>query len=172
MLSPWKKSYYKPILCIKKQRYYFVDKGLYSQSYVFSSSHVWMWELNHKEGWVLKNWCFLTMLLEKTFESSLGGKEIKPFNPKGNKPWIFFGKTGAEAEAPIIWPPVVKSRLIRKDWCSERLKARGEGDNRGWWDVGWHHQLNGHDLKQALGVGDGQGSLLCCSPWGRRVRHA
>ena len=170
MLSPWKKSYEKPILYIKKQRHDFVDKGLYSKSYVFSSSHVWMWELNHKEGWVLKNWCFGTMVLEKTPESPLGCKEIKPFNPEGNQPWIFSGKTGAEAEAPIIWPPVVKSRLTGKDWCSERLKARGEGDNREW-DVGWHHRLTGHDLKKALGIGNGQGSLPCCSPWGHRVGH-
>ena len=170
MLSPWKKSYEKPILYIKKQRHDFVDKGLYSQSYVFSSSHVWMWKLNHKEGWVLKNWCFRTMVLEKTPESPLGCKEIKPFNPKWNQPWIFSGKTGAEAEVPIIWPPVVKSRLTGKDWCSERLKARGEGDSRGW-DVGWHHRLTGHDLKKALGVGDGQESLPCCSSWGHRVGH-
>ena len=96
-----------------KQRYYFVDKGPSNQSYGFSSSHVQMWELNHKESWALKNWCFWTVVLEKTFESPLDTKEIKPVNPKGNQPWIFIRRT--DAEAPILWLPDAKSQLIRKD---------------------------------------------------------
>ena len=115
MLAPWKKSYDKPRQYIKKQSYHFADKGLYSQSYGFSSSHVWMWELDHKEGWALKSWCFPTLVLEKTLESPLDCKEIKPVQPKGNRPWVFIGRTGADAEAPILWPPDVKSWLIAKD---------------------------------------------------------
>ena len=100
---------------LKRQRYHFADKCLYSQSCGFSNSHARMWELDHKEGWTLKNWCFQTMVLEKTLESPLDCKEIKPVNPKGNQPWIFIGRTVAEAEASIHWPPDAKSRLTRKD---------------------------------------------------------
>ena len=100
---------------IKKQRHHFANKGLYSQSYGFSSSHVQIGELDLKESWVPKNWCFQAVVLEKTLESPLDCKEIKPVNPKGNKPWIFIGSTDAKAEAPILWPPDVKSPLIRKD---------------------------------------------------------
>ena len=103
MLAPWKKSYDKPGQHIKKQRHYFADKGLYNQSYGFSSSHVPMWELDHKESWVLKNWCFWTVVLEKTLESPLDCKEIQQVHPKGNQSWIFFGRTDAEPEAPIPW---------------------------------------------------------------------
>ena len=99
--------------CIKKQRYYFPDKGLYSQSYSFSSSHVWIWQLDHKEGWMPKNWCFWTMVLEKTLESPLDCKEIPPVNPKGNKSWIFIRRT--DAEAPTLWTPDAKRQFIRKD---------------------------------------------------------
>ena len=113
---------------IKKQRHYFDDKGPYSQSYGFSSSHVQMWELDHKDGWMLKNWCFWTVVLEKTFESHWGCK-IKAVNPKWNQSWIFIGRTDAEAEAPILWPPDEKSRLIGKDWKQEE-KAMTELD--GW----------------------------------------
>ena len=114
---------------IKKQRHHFADKGPYSQSYGLSSSHVWMWELDHKEDTVLKNWCFWTVVLEKTLGSPLDIEDIKPINPEGNQPWIFIGRTDAEAEAPILWPPVQSA------WCWERLRARGEGGNRGW--DGW-----------------------------------
>ena len=106
------------------------DKGPYSQSYGFSNSHVWLWELDHKEGWAPKNWFFRTVILEKTHENPLGYKEIKPVNPKGNQPWIFIGRTDVETETPILWPPNVKNWLIRKDWCWERSKAGGEGGNR------------------------------------------
>ena len=100
---------------IKKQRHHIANKGLYSQSYGISSSHVWMWELDHKEDWVPKNWCFQTMVLEKTLESPLDCKQIKPVNPKRKQPWIFIGRTAAETEAPVLWPPDVKSQLIGKD---------------------------------------------------------
>ena len=168
MLAPWKESYDQPRQHIKKQTYYFTNKGLSSQSYGFSSSHVWMWELVHKESWVPKNWCFQTMVLvlEKTLESPLNCKEIKPVNPKGNQSWIFTGRTDAEAEAPIVWLPDEKSQLIRKDpnagkdWRQEE-KGTTEDEM-----VGWHHWLNGDEFEQALGVGVGQGSLACCSPWG------
>ena len=136
---------------IKKQRHYFDDKGPYSQSYGFSSSHVQMWELDHKEGWVPKNGGFQIILLEKTLESPLDYKEIKPVNPKWNQPH----RTVAEAEAPILWPPDMKNRLIRKDPASGKdWRQKTEGEM-----VGWHHGLNGHEFEQALGVDDGSGSL-------------
>ena len=115
MLVPWKGSYDKPRQSIKKQRHNFANKGACSQSYGFSSSHVWVWELEHNKGWTLKNWCFWIVVLEKTRESPLDFKEIKPINPEGSQPWIFIGRTDAETEAPILWPPVAKSQLIQKD---------------------------------------------------------
>ena len=117
-------------------RHHFAGKGPYSQSYGFSSSHVQMWELDHKEGWVLKNWCFQIVVLQKTLESLLDCKEITPVNPKGNQPWIFIGRTDAEAEAPIA--PTALDTCCKelthwkRPWCWERLKVGGEGDNRGW----------------------------------------
>ena len=176
MLIPWKKSYGKPRQCIEKQRHYFSGKGLSSQSYGVSSSHVRMWELDHKEGWALKNWCIWTVVLEKTLESPLDSKEIHAVHPKGNQSWIFIGRTDAEAETPILWPSHVKSWLIGKDsdagkdWRQEE-KGMTEGEM-----VGWHHRLNGHEFEQALGVGDGQGSLLSLvtpgkSMGSKRVRH-
>ena len=121
---------------IKKQGHYFADKGLSSQSYSFSSSHVWMWELDHKESWVLKNWCFWTVVLEKALKSPLDCKEIKPVNPKGNQSWIFIGRTEAKAEPAIVWPPDFKELTHWKRlWCWERLKAGRERDDRGW--NGW-----------------------------------
>ena len=111
-LAPWKKSYDKPRLHIKKQRHYFVNKDPSSQGYGFSSSHVWMWELDHKEGWAMKNWCFQIVVLEKTLEGPLDSK-IKPV--QGNQSLIFIGRTDTEAEAPIFWLPDAKSWLIRKD---------------------------------------------------------
>ena len=101
----------------------------------FSSGQVWMWELDHKESWGPKNWCFWTMVLEKALESSLDSKEIQPVHPKGNQSWIFIGRTDAEAEALILWPPDMKNWLLRRPWCWERLKAGGEEDDRGW--DGW-----------------------------------
>ena len=122
---------------IKKQRYYFADKAPYSQSYGFSSSHVWMWELDHKESWALKNWCSWTVMLEKTPESPLDYEEIQPVNLKGNQSWIFIGRTDAEADAPIPWPPDAKNWFIRKDpdaekeWRQEE-KGTTEDEMVGW----------------------------------------
>ena len=165
MLTPWKKNYDQPRQHIKQQRHYLTNKCLSSQSYGFSSSHVWTWELDHKESWAVKNWCFWTVVLEKTLESPLDCKEIKPFHPKENESWMFIGRTDAEAETPILWPPDVKNQLIGKDpdagkdWRREN-KGLAEDEM-----VGWHHWLNGHEFEQALGFDDGQGSLACWSPW-------
>ena len=126
-------SYDKPRQCIKRQRHFFADKGLYSQSYCFSSSHVWMWEMDHKEGWVPKNWCFWIVVLEKTLESPLDSKEIKPVNPKGNQPWIFTARTDAKVEAPTHGHLIQRANSGRS-CCWERLRA-GEGDDREW--DGW-----------------------------------
>ena len=111
----WKKTYDQSWQHIKKQRHYFADKGPSSQSYGFTSSHVWMWELDHKESWAPKNWCFWIVVLEKTLESLLDCKEIQPVHSKGNQSWIFIGMTDVEAETPKLWPPDVKNRLIGKD---------------------------------------------------------
>ena len=125
MLAPWKESYDQPRQHIQKQRHYFVNKGPSSQSYGFSSSHVWMWELDYKESWALKNLCFWTVVLEKTLENPLDSKEIQLVHPKGNQSWIFIGRTDAEVETPILWPPNVKNWFIwkdpdaRKDWGQE-----------------------------------------------------
>ena len=122
-----------------------------------------MWELDHKKGWALKNWCLWTML-EKTLESPLVYKEIKPVNPKGNQSWIFIGRSDAEAETPILWPSDAKSWLIRKDtkagkdWRQEKGMTEDEM-------VRWHHWLNGYEFEQAPGDGEGQGILVCLSPW-------
>ena len=125
-----------------------------------------MWELGHKEGRAPKNWCFRTVVLEKTLESPLDCKEIKPVNPKGNQSWVFIGRTDAEGETLILWPPDVKSWLIEKDpdagkdWRQEE-KGTTEDET-----VGWHHRLSGHEFGWTLGVGDGQGGLACCGSWG------
>ena len=113
-LAPWKKSYDQPRQHIKNQRQYLANKGPPSQSYGFSSSHVWMWELDYKESWALKNWCFWTVALEKTLESLLDCKEIQPFHPKWNQSWIFIGRTDVEAETPILWPLYVKNNSLEK----------------------------------------------------------
>ena len=142
MLTPWKESYDQPRQHIKKQRHYFVNKGSSSQGYGFSSGQVWMWELDYKEAWAQKNWCFWTVELEKTLESPLDCKEI---HPKGNRSWVFIGRTDVQAETPVFWPPDAKIWLIwkdpdvGKDWRQE--KRTTEDDM-----VGWHHRLNGHDF--------------------------
>ena len=144
MLAPWNKSYDQHRQHNKKQRHYFVNKGPSSQSYGFSSSHVWMWELGYKESWALKNWCFWTVVLEKTLESPLDFEEIQPVHPKGNQSWMFTGRTDAEAETPILWPPDVRNRLTGKDpdagkdWRWE--ETRPTEDKM----VEWYHQHNGH----------------------------
>ena len=162
------KSYDWPRQGIKKQRRYFANKGQSNQSCGFSSSLVWMWELDHEESWAPKNWCFWTVVLEKTLESPLNCKVIQPVHPKGDQSRIFIGRTDAEAEIPVLWPPDVKTWLIGKDpdagkdW---RLEEKGTTEDE---MVGWHHRLNEHEFEQAPGVVDGQGSLVCCSPWGRK----
>ena len=164
----WISIHDKPRQHIKNQRHYFANKGLYSQSYGFSRSHVWMWRLDHKEGWVLNNSCFWAVVLEKTLESPLDCKKIKRVNPKGNQPWIFIGRTNADAEAPIFRPPDVKCRLIRKDPDAEkdwRQEEKGTAEDE---MVGYHLRLYGHEFEQALGDGEGQESLVCCSPWGHK----
>ena len=158
-------SIFQPRQCIKKQKHYFANKGPPSQSFGFSSSQVWMWELDYKESWALKNWCVWTVELEKTLESPLDSKEIQPVHPKVNQSWIFIGRTNSEAETPILWPLDAKNWLIwknpdaGKDWRQEEKETTENGI------VGWHHWLNRHELEQALAVGDGQRSLVCCSPW-------
>ena len=128
-----------------------------------------MWELDYKESWALKNWCFSTVVLEKALESPLDCKEIQPVQPKGSQSWIFTGRADAEFETPVLWPPDVKNWVIGKDpdagrdWGQEK-KGTIEGEM-----VGWHHWFDGHKFEQALGVGDRQGSLACCTPWGRKA---
>ena len=142
-----------------------------NQRYGSSSCHVWMWELDYKENWAPKNWCFWTVVLEGTPEIPLDCKEIKSVNPQGNQSWIFIEKTDAEAETPILWLPDVKNWLIGKD--PDVGKDWRQGDKGTTEDemVGWHHQLNGHEFEQFLGVGDGHQSLACCSPWGRKAEQ-
>ena len=126
-----------------------------------------MWELDYKENWAPKNWCFWTAVLEKTLESPLSSKEIQPVHPKANHSWIFIGRTDAEAETPILWPPDAKSWLIWKDpdagndWRREKGTTEDEM-------VGWDHRLGRLEFEQAPGVGNGPGGLVCCSPWGRK----
>ena len=160
---------------VKKQRHYFANKGPSNQSYCFFSSHLWMWELDYKESWALKNWCFWTVVLEKTPESPLDCKEIQPVHPKRNQSWIFIGRTDAEAETPILWPPQVKNWLIWKDPDAGKDWRREEKGTTGWdgWMASptrWTWVWVSFRLTQTH-VGDGQEGLVWCSPWGRRVRH-
>ena len=170
VLSNSKKSYDKPRQHIKKQRHYFIDKGPSSKSYGFSSSHVWMWGLDHKEGWKPKT-CFWSVVLGKTLDSPLDCKEIQPVHPKGNQSWVFIGKTEAEAKTLILGPPDEKKWLIGKnpdagkDWRQEENGATEDEM------AGWHHWLNGYKLEQTPGDSKGQGSLACCSARGLRARH-
>ena len=132
MFATWKKSHDKPRQHVRKQRHPFADKGPYSQSYGFSCSHVWMWELDCEESWVPKNWCFWTVVLEKTLESPLDCKEIKPVHPKGNQSWIFIGRIDAEAETPILWPPDVKNLLTEKILILGKIEGRRRREWDGW----------------------------------------
>ena len=168
MSAPWKESYDKTRQYIKKQRHHFANKGTSSQSYGFSSSHVWMWELDHKEGWMM-NWCLQIAVLEKTLESPLDCKEIKPVNPKGNqstliihwKNWCWSWNSNTLAtwcEELTYW---------KRPWCWERLKAKGEGAREDEM-VRWYHQLNGHEFELTLEDSEWQGNLACCSPCGHK----
>ena len=152
--ASWKKSYDQSRQDIKKQRHYFVNKGPSSESFGFSSSHLWIWELDYKESWVPKHWCFWTVVLEKkTLESPLDCKVIKPVNHKGNQPWIFTGRIDVEAEAPVLWPPDVKSQLTGKDPDAgkEGRQEKGATEDE---IVGWHHWLNGREFEQTPGDGE------------------
>ena len=165
-LTPWKESYHQPRQHVKKQRHDFANKGLSSQGYGFSSSHVWMWELDYKESWAPKNWCFWTVVLEKTLESPLDCKEIQSVHLKRDQSWVFIGRTDVDAEIPVLWPPNAKSWLIwkdpdaGKDWGQEQ-KGTTEDEM-----VGGHHRLNGYEFGWNPGVGDRQGGLACCGSLG------
>ena len=157
---------------ILKSRHCFAHKGPSSQSYGFSSSHAWMWELDYKESWAPKNWCFWTVVLEKTPESPLDYKEIQPVHPK-DQSWVFIGKPDGKAETPILWPPHVKSVNswlsgkdpdAGKDWGQEE-KETTEDEM-----AGWHHWLDGCEFEWTPGAGDGQGGLVCCHSWGHKSR--
>ena len=145
-LAPWKKSCDQPRQHIKKQTHYLANKGLSSQGYGFSGSHVWMWELDYKESRVPKNWCFWTVVLVKTLESPLDCKEIQPVHPKGDQSWVFIGRTDVEAETPILWPPDAKSWLIGKDPNAEKYWGQEEKGLTEDEMVGWYHRLNGHEF--------------------------
>ena len=168
MLTAWKESYDQPREHIQKQRHYFANKGPSTQGYGFSSSHIWMWELDCEEGWAPKNWCFWTVVLEKTLESPLDCKEVQPVHSEGDQCWVFIGRTDIDAETSVLWPPDVKSCLILKDpdagkdW---RWEQKGMTEDE---MAGWHHRLNGHGFGWTPGVGDGQGGLAHCSSWGRK----
>ena len=170
-LAPWKESYDGPRQHIEKQRHHSSNKGLYSQSCGFSGSHGQMWELNHKKGWVLKNWCFWIAVLEKTLEHHLDCKVIKLVNPKGNQPWIFIERTDAEAEAPILLHTLAtwckEQTHWKRPWPWGRWRAGEEAGNRGW--DGWMASLTQWTwVCSSLGDGEEQGSLACCSPWGHK----
>ena len=153
---------------IQKQRHYFANKGPSSQGYIFSSSHVWMWELDCEEGWTLKNWCFWTVVLEKTLESLLDCKEIQQVHSEGDQPWDFFGRNYSKTETPVRWPPHAKKWLTGKDsdagkdWGQEE-KGTAEDEM-----TVWHHRLDGGKFEWSPGVGDGQGGLACCDSRGRK----
>ena len=161
------KSYDKPRQYIKMQRYHLANNDLQVKAVVFPVVTYGCWELGHKEGRVPKNWCFWTVVLKTTLESPLNCKEIKPVNPKGNQSWIFTGRIDVEAEVPTLWPPDVKRWKLTgkdpdtgKDWGQEKKGVAGDEMVR------WHHRLNGHEYEQTLGDSEGQGSLVCSSPWG------
>ena len=164
MIALWKKIYDKPKQCIKKQRHHFADKRPYTQSYSFSNSHEWMWELDPKESWTLKNWFFQIVVLEKTLESPLDCTEIKPVSFKVNQPWIFSEKSIAEAEAPVLWPPDMKSRLTGRDpvlWKTEGRRRRE-----------WQRMRSLDGITDSTdgtpGIGNGQGGLAWCSSWSHK----
>ena len=178
MLTPWRESYDQPRQHIKKQRQKKINKKIKNRDitlstkvhlgYGFSSGRVCMWELDYKESWAPKNWCFWTVVLQKTLERPLDCKEIQQVHPKGDQSWVFTRRTDVEGETPILWPPDAKSWLIGKD--PEAGKDWGQEEKGTTEDemVGWHHHLNGHGFGWTPGIGDGQGGLVCCTSWGRK----
>ena len=165
MLAPLKKSYDKPRQCTNKHRHYFADKGPYSQSCGFSSNHVWMCEVDHNKSWVPKNWCFELWFWRRLLRVPWTARRSNQSILKENQSWIFIGRTDARAEAAILWPPDVKSWLIGKNPEAGKYWRQEETGMTEDEMVGWHHQLYGPEFEQAPGVGDGQGGLVCCSPW-------
>ena len=165
MLTPWKKSYDQPRQHIKKQRHYFANKGPSSQGYGFSSGHVWMWELDYKESWAPKNWCFWTVVLEKTLESPLDCKEIQPVHPRGDQSWVFIGRTEWSWNSNTLATWCEELIHWKRPWCWERLRAGEEGDDRGW-DSWMASSTRWTWVWVDSGVGDGQGGLACCSSRG------
>jgi len=161
-------SYDQPRQHIEKQRHFFTNKGPCSQGYGFSSGPVWMWELDYKERWMLKNWCFWTMVLEKTLESLFDCKEIQIVHPKGDQSWMFIGRTDVDAETPILWPSDATSWLIWKDPDAGKYRGQEEKGTTEDEMVGRHHWLSGHGFWSTSVVGDGQGGLACCSSWSRK----
>ena len=151
--------------CVEKQRHYPVNKGPHSQGYGLPCGHVWLWKLDCKEGRTPKNWGLPTVVLEKTPESPLDSKEIKPVSLKRDQPWIFTGRTDAEAEAPVFWSSDANRQLIRK--VPDAGKDWGQKEKRALEDemAGQHHRCNKHGLRQTPGDGEGQGGLACCNPW-------
>ena len=163
ILAPWKKSYDQSRQHIKKQRHYFANKGVSSQSYVFSSSHEWMWELDYKESWMPKHWCFWTAVLEKTFESPLECKEIQPVHSE-DQPWEgMMLKLKLQYFGHLMWRvDSLEKTDAGRDWGQEE-KGTTEDEM-----AGWHHRLDGHEFGWTPGVGDGQGGLACCDSWGHK----
>ena len=166
-MSSYEDQDHKCRQCVEKQRHYSADKGLYSQGNGLPSGHIWLWDLDCKEGRTPKNWCLQTVVLEKIPESPLDSKEIKPVNLKGDQPWIFTGRTDAEVEAPIFWLSDANRWLIGKvsdagkDWGQKKRASEDE-------KAGQHHRCNEYELRQTPGDGEGHGSLACCSPWGHK----
>ena len=163
--ASWQESSDKPRQCVEKERHYSADKGTDSQGCGLPSGHIWLWELDSKEGRTPKNWCLQTVVLEKTRDSSLVSKEIKPVNLKGIQPWIFTGLTDTQAKTRVFWSSDVNSWLCGK--VPDAGKDQGQKEKRASEDemVGWHHWYNEHEFGQTPGDGEGQGGLVCCSPW-------
>ena len=153
---------------IEKQRHHFANKGPSSQGYGFSSSHVWMCELDYKESWMLKNWCFWTVVLEKMLESPLDCEEIQPVHSEIDQPWDFFGRNDVKAETPVLWSPHAKSWLTGKDPDAGREWGQEEKGTTKDEMAGWHYGLDGCEFEWTLGYGDGQAGLACCDSWGRK----